>query len=116
MSESLREKQSRFAGYVARLIQHAHALGYEVTFGEAWRSPEQAALNAAAGKGIANSLHTQRLAIDLNLFRGGQYLESSEAHRSLGEWWEALAPDCRWGGRFRRPDGNHYSIEHDGRA
>jgi hypothetical protein len=54
--------------------------------------------------------HKQRLAIDLNLFKGGVYQTSSEAHRPLGEWWEKQG-GC-WGGRWN--DGNHYSFEHNG--
>ena len=111
---TLREKQSFFATLVALLIQHATREGFEVTLGEAYRSPEDAARLAKAGKGIKNSLHTQRLAIDLNLFRDGKFLSSSESHKPLGEWWEQQHPLCRWGGRFK--DGNHYSLEHGGRA
>jgi len=113
MTETLRQKQSRFVVAVARLIQHATALGYELTFGEAWRTAEQAALNAKKGSGISNSLHIDRLAIDLNLFRNGLYLTGTEAHRILGEWWEAQGTDYCWGGRFG--DGNHYSITPDGK-
>ncbi len=110
---TLRQKQSRFARLVATLLLEAERLGFEVTFGETYRSPEEAARLAKLGKGIATSLHTQRLAIDLNLFREGRYLSSTEAHRTLGEFWETLDPLCRWGGRFG--DGNHYSLEHGGR-
>lgn len=113
---TLREKQSAFAILVAQLIQHAFGMGYAVTFGEAYRSPEEAARLAKLGKGITKSLHTQRLAIDLNLFKAGQYLSTTEAHRPLGEWWEAQStPEvtCAWGGRFS--DGNHYSLAHGGR-
>ncbi len=113
MSETLRQKQSRFAQAAARLIQQAAAIGYEVTLGEAYRSPEEAARLAALGKGIKDSLHTQRLAMDLHLFRNGRLLTSSEQHRPLGEWWEAQHADARWGGRFG--DGNHYSFEHGGK-
>lgn len=111
MSETLRQKQSRFALMVANLLLQSKRMGYEITFGEAYRSPEEAARLAKVGKGIANSLHTQRLAIDLNLFKDGRYLSSSEAHRSLGEWWEGQGGT--WGGRFG--DGNHYSLAHGGR-
>lgn len=111
---TLREKQSLFVRLVALLICEAQMKGYELTFGEAYRTPEQAALNAKAGTGIANSLHTQRLAIDLNLFKDGAFLTSTEAHRPLGEFWESLHELCRWGGRFK--DGNHYSLSHGGRA
>lgn len=110
---TLREKQSLFAGLVAELLQRALALGFEVTLGEAYRSPEEAARLAKLGLGIKTSLHTSRLAIDLNLFKGGKYLTTDEAHRPLGEWWEQQDPLCRWGGRFN--DANHYSLEHGGR-
>jgi hypothetical protein len=113
-----RQKQSIFVKLVAQLITKAYEMGYELTFGEALRSPEQAALNAKSGAGITNSLHIQKLAIDLNLFKDGVFLSSSEAHKPLGEYWESLStPDytCCWGGRFKpRPDGNHYSIAHAG--
>jgi hypothetical protein len=119
---TLREKQSLFAELVAQLIIHAGVQGYEVTLGEAYRSPEEAARLAKTGAGIKASLHTDRLAIDLNLFKDGRWLRSSEAHRPLGVWWENLHELCRWGGRFKdsqgrpKPDGNHYSLTHEGRA
>ena len=114
MPETLGQKQRRFTRLIGLLIEYAYAQGFELTFGEAWRTPEQAALNAKTGKGIANSLHIDRLAVDFNLFRNGKWLSASEDHKPLGEYWESLAPDCVWGGRFG--DGNHYSIRHNGRA
>lgn len=113
---TLRQKQSVFVALVGRLIEYAYRSGYELTFGEAHRSPQEAARLAAAGAGIATSLHTQRLAIDLNLFQHGRYLSSTEAHRPLGEWWERQSSaevTCCWGGRF--DDGGHYSLAHGGR-
>jgi hypothetical protein len=110
---TLREKQSLFVKLVAELIQFATQAGYEITFGEAWRTPEQAALNAKSGKGIKNSLHIERLAIDLNLFRDGKYLTGIEGHQTLGEWWENRHELCAWGGKFGDP--NHYSLTHEGR-
>lgn len=113
MVVTLRQKQSLFAGLVARLIQYAIGVGFEVTLGEAWRSPEEAARLAKLKKGITRSLHCDKLAIDLNLFTNGVYLDDTEAHRPLGEWWERQHPLCRWGGRFG--DGNHYALTHGGR-
>lgn len=110
---ALMEKQGRFAQMVAALLQEAAKRGYVVTLGEAWRSPQEAARQAAAGAGIAASLHRLRLAIDINLFKGGAYLSASEDYRELGEWWESVGGS--WGGRFSRPDGNHFSLEHEGR-
>lgn len=112
MSQSLGQKQRQFTKMVGQLIEFAYHSGYELTFGEAYRTPEQAALNAKKGSGISNSLHIQRLAIDLNLFKGGQYLPDSESHRPLGEYWESIGGS--WGGRFSKPDGGHYSLAHNG--
>lgn len=115
MTETLRQKQSRFCLGVALLIQQADALGYAVTFGEAWRTPEQAKLNAAKGIGTSTSLHIERLAIDLNLFKDGRYITDGEGHTELGHWWKMLGQDHRWGGDFAKKDFNHYSISPDGR-
>jgi hypothetical protein len=113
MSETLRQQQSRFALAVSRLIAHAYTLGYEVTLGDAYRDPRVfGAMGSARGYGRANSQHKQRLAIDLNLFRDGRFLSSTESHRPLGEWWERQHPDAAWGGRFN--DGNHYSFSRGG--
>lgn len=97
----LREKQSKFVRMVALLIQFAYERGYELTFGDAW----------ARDGHMSNSLHYDRLAIDLNLFKDGRYLTTSEDHKELGEFWESIGGS--WGGRF--DDGNHYGLEHGGR-
>lgn len=114
-TETLRQKQSRFALGVALLIQKADELGYAVTFGEAWRTPEQAKWNAERGAGTMTSLHIERLAIDLNLFKDGRYITDGEGHTELGAWWKLLGQDHRWGGDFVKKDFNHYSITPDGR-
>ncbi|HEI6775465.1 TPA: M15 family metallopeptidase [Yersinia enterocolitica] len=108
----LSTKQQQFTTMVARLITYASEQGYGLTFGEAWRTPEQARLNAQKGSGIANSLHCQRLAVDFNLFIDGEYQTRTEAYRPLGEFWESIGG--AWGGRFKRPDGNHFSLAHNG--
>jgi len=94
---SLRKKQSRFTYLVSKLIQYAYSEGYELTFGDAY---------AKSGH-ILGSYHYKRLAIDFNLFKDGKYLDKTEDHKFLGEYWESLDPMCVWGGRFS--DGNHYS-------
>ena len=111
---TLRQRQSIFAFLTARLMIFMNENGYEFTYGEAYRSPEEALrlYNLyKAGKGpraTKNSLHTKKLAIDLNLFKDGKFLSSTESHRFFGEWWEKQHPNCRWGGRFN--DGNHYEF------
>jgi hypothetical protein len=111
---TLGEKQRLFTRYLGQLIQWSYSNGYELTFGDAFRPAQQAAANAAAGTGIKNSLHTQRLAVDFNLFIDGVYQNSSIAHKPLGDYWKTLHPSCCWGGDFTRADGNHYSFTHNG--
>lgn len=106
---SLSQEQALFVKDVTRLIDHIFAKGYSCTFGEAWRSPEQAEIYAKSGKGILDSLHCKRLAIDLNLFdNNGIYLDKTESYRTFGEYWMKLSPTNRWGGTFKRADGNHF--------
>lgn len=110
---TLRETQSLFAFHVSRLIQYARELGYEVTLGDAYRDPRlHGAVGEKKGYGHSKSCHKLRLAIDLNLFKDGKFLETTEGHRVLGEWWEKQHLFARWGGRFN--DANHYSFEHEG--
>ena len=113
----LRKTQSKFAHCTALLILYAEGKGYEVTWGDAYRDPKVFGIvGTYKGYGHRNSNHKRRLAIDLNLFKDGEYLDMTEDHRPLGEWWEnELGPEVglplRWGGNFPNPDGNHYSCE-----
>ena len=114
---SLIEKQRLFCQLAAKLIQQAAALGYECRFGEAYRTPEQAALNAEHGTGIKNSEHCKRLALDLLLDKEGVWLTDLESYRPLGEWWKEQHELARWGGDFKTlSDANHFSIEDGGVA
>lgn len=118
----LSAKQREFAQNIGIWIGLVYERGYAVTFGEGWRTDEQAALYAANGKGISNSLHRLRLAQDFNLFRqnlaGAWVYETnsdSPEWKILGELWKGLNPLNRWGGDFKtRPDANHLSMEHEG--
>lgn len=134
---TLGEMQRRFPVMLAALIQWAYEKGYQLSFGEAYRTDEQSEINALGpalrvrladliatqfaelaakirnntGSGIRTSLHGDRLAVDLNLYIDGHYQETTEAYRPLGEKWESLGGT--WGGRFG--DGNHFSLAFDGR-
>ena len=111
------EKQRLFGRLLPRLLDKAQELHPGgVVVGEVERSNAAAKWNAEHGKGISNSLHLIRLAVDIHLFddvdEEWHYLPTNESHRTLGEWWEQQHELCRWGGRFG--DGNHYSLEHEG--
>ena len=108
---TLGQRQRLFMKLVPRLIDEIYAKGYECTGGELYRTPEQALIYAQNGRGIAQSLHQVKAAIDLNLFKDGVFLQDTESHLPFGEFWESLHPNCRWGGRYKtRPDGNHYEL------
>ena len=107
---TLSEHQQEFALHLAYLIQHISAAGYTCTFGDAYRSPKAfGGMGEKAPYGRWTSAHKQRLAVDLNLFRHGVYLEDTEHHRPIGEYWKALHELNRWGGDFSNKDGNHYA-------
>lgn len=108
---TLLEKQQLFASLLPKLLQKAFELGYNITLGDAYRDPRVfGAVGEQRGYGHSKSAHKQRLAIDLNLFKDGKFLVTTEDHKQLGEYWESLGG--AWGGRFN--DANHYSIEHNG--
>lgn len=102
-SERLRRKQYQFARMVPLLILFAYERGYTLSFGDAW---------AHDGHRL-NSLHYDRLAIDLNLFKDGVYLTETADYIELGEFWESIGG--AWGGRFSSGDGNHFSLTFEGR-
>ncbi len=123
MTELVR-KQIIFSRYVSILISQFH--DSHITMGEAWRSPETCALYAKEGKGISQSCHMLRLAIDLILWVDGKVSTDINDYRRLGEYWKELPqffPDvipiqtC-WGGDFKNcacaGDIYHFSIEHLG--
>jgi len=96
--EKLSNKQIKFTKMVGQLIEYAYSKKYSLTFGEAY---------ARTGH-CKDSLHYKRLAIDLNLFINGKYMTKTSDHLPLGEFWESLGGT--WGGRFKKADGNHYSL------
>ena len=96
----LREKQSLFAKFLPILISYIYASGYEVTIGDVF---------ATSGH-KRGSFHYRKLAVDLNLFKDGNYLRSTKSHKVFGQFWKSLHPLCSWGGDFKRKDGNHYSF------
>ena len=109
---TLGQKQRKFTLMIAQLIQWAYEQGYELTVGDAYRDPRlHGQVGEKKGYGAASSCHKLRLAVDLNLFKEGAFLTTTEAHTPLGEKWESMGGT--WGGRFQ--DGNHYSLEHEGK-
>ena len=103
------KEQAAFAKDVSILLVHIFQSDYLCTLGEAWRSHEQAELDAKMGTGIVNSQHCKRLAIDLNLYtKDGEYLKDDVHYKPFGVFWESLSKENRWGGHFKRDDADHF--------
>ena len=97
----LGEKQELFMRLLPRLIDKAHELGFEIRGGDLFRDPRaHGQMNVKQGYGAPNSCHKLKLAIDLNLFKDGAFIQTTEGHRELGEWWEQQHELCRWGFSF----------------
>lgn len=111
----LGDKQELFAQLLSQLIQHGFSKpGYRIRLKELYRTEEQAKIYADKGIGVLNSVHCLGLAIDIVMLHNGEVVKTSEPYEWLGEWWEQQHSLCRWGGRFKRKDGGHFSLEHNG--
>lgn len=116
---TLGEKQEAFTRCVEWLLATARlvcaAQGCTLRGGEWQRGLQQAEWNARQGLGIVNSLHRDKLAVDLLAFRGGELVASP--HEVIGPLWEqfgkGLGLPLTWGGRFHDP--SHYSFSDGGR-
>ena len=111
---TLGEKQRLFAKLIAEFVLWVYEQGYELTYGDALRDPRShGPVGESKAYGAAYSNHKSRLAVDFNLFKDGVFLQKTSDHEPLGVKWESMHESNCWGGRFN--DGNHYSMEHEGR-
>lgn len=124
-SSALGDRQALLVQCLGRLFEYAGQQGYRLTLGEGRITNPRKARNGTVfedGVHMPGSLHYLGLAQDLNLsvrVNGGWHYVTDSAHpayRDLGAFFESLDPLCRWGGRFAKPDGNHFSIAWQGKS
>lgn len=102
MSRSLGDRRRQFSLDLAILIVWANREGYGISIND---------VKAHDGH-MKNSKHYEGLAADLNLYiyndtkHYWKYQTTTESHTKIGEEWERMGH--KWGGRFPKPDGNHY--------
>lgn len=110
---SLGNEQRRFTRLLADLVIYAYEIGYELTYGDAYRDKRMhGEVGEKKAYGHKNSCHKVRLAVDFNIFEDGKYLQGSEAtfaHNRLHDYWDQLG-----GGKRIKHDLNHYSFEWQG--
>lgn len=98
---SLVAKQFIFLKNSIALMEFAIQQGFVLTYGEAHRTLEQQQIHVKAGRSkTMKSKHLERLALDLNIFKGGK-LCTREQIKPLGDYWESLHAGNRWGGNWR---------------
>ena len=104
-------EQAAFLLDVTRLIQKATEMGFVVTAGELYRTPEQQEIYVKTGRSrTMNSLHLQRRAVDLNFFKDGKLVYDKHVLAPLGAYWESLNPLNSWGGNgVKLVDTPHFS-------
>jgi hypothetical protein len=105
------EAQAEFLLHVAALILKATEMGFVVTAGELYRTPEQQQIYIKTGRSrTMNSLHIQRRAVDLNFFLSGKLTYDKSVLAPLGAFWESLHPLNSWGGNgIKLVDTPHFS-------
>jgi hypothetical protein len=111
---TLGQYQNLHVQLVAKLINYTYEQGYALSWGEAFRTQEQAQWDATNHIGVIGSVHCERLAVDFMLFKDGVYLTDPAAYAFMGEYWKTLDPACRWGGDFKTVDADHFSITWQG--
>lgn len=112
---TLEQKRIIFTRNIELLLRWIFSTGQQCALDQVKRTQAEAATNAAAGTGIVNSLHVIGLAADILFYdQGGAYLTDSAFYKWAGEYWKGLDPLNCWGGDFQKPDGNHFSMTHNG--
>ena len=99
---TLGEHQEKFMRDVSKLLNHLLQNGYQIRGGELQRTQEQQQIYVNQGKSKTNkSNHLLKCAIDLHIFKNGSWLQSKQELQSIGDYWESLDNQNRWGGNFK---------------
>lgn len=107
------ERQQTFTLNVARLIIYINQQGYKCTFGETYRPIEMSKIYTRTGRGVLDSNHLYKLAVDLNLFDSdGKYVVDFKSYEQFGVFWEKLNAFNEWGGRWKHlVDSCHFEMD-----
>ena len=108
---SLVNEQYAFLLDMCKLVQYAQSIGFKMTAGELYRTPEQQEIYMKTGRSqTMDSLHLKRLAVDFNIFKDDKLCYDKKVLAPLGAYWESLHPMNSWGGNGRKlVDTPHFS-------
>jgi hypothetical protein len=101
----LSQRQRIFTKNIGKLIDYAYSIDIELTFGHAWRSLQEQKRLVSEGKSkTLKSKHLDRLAVDFNFFINGHLTYDFYKIKPLGDFWESLNENNRWGGDWNKND------------
>ena len=87
----LLQAQFEFSRNLAKLILYCNAHGYEISFGELYRTQEQQDIYLKSNKTkVHHSQHQERLAVDITLFKDGTIIQSGSAYSECHLFWKSL--------------------------
>ena len=94
----------------SKLLIFIHENGYEVRGGELLRTPEMQEIYLKTGKSkTSRSNHLVKCAVDLFIFKEGNWLTEKKDLQKFGEYWCSLDPLNQWGGFYQSfYDGPHF--------
>lgn len=99
---TLGKHQENFSKDLAILLNYLYDNNYDVRVGEAERTKEQQEIYVNQGKSkTSNSMHLKRCAIDLHIFKDNNYITSKQELQAIGDYWESLSSENKWGGNFK---------------
>lgn len=99
---TLGQHQQEFSKDFNKLLTYLFQNGYDVRIGEAERTKEQQEIYIKQGKSkTIKSNHLIRCAVDIHIFKNNQYLQSKAELQIIGDYWESLSIENRWGGNFK---------------
>ena len=110
MSE-LFEKRLRFTRSLVTLLSYFNQQpGIDIAIGRDFDEANEKLRH------MPGSLHYLGLANDLALYINRVYQTSTSAYAEMGAFWKRLDKANRWGGDFKKADGNHFSITFGGKS
>ena len=99
---TLGQNQEKFTQDLAKLLNYLIENNYTIRMGEVERTQSQQEIYIKQGKSkTANSMHLKRCAVDLHIFKNGEWLQSKQQLQGIGDYWESLDLSNRWGGNFK---------------
>ena len=99
---TLGQNQEKFTEDLAKLLNYLIKNNYQIRIGEVERTQAQQQIYIKVGKSkTLNSMHLKRCAADLHIFKDNEWLQSKQELQEIGDYWESLDINNKWGGNFK---------------